>query len=58
MWDEQYLLEAFLMFNSAFKITGALNWLWHNYRTETHRAFPVLAQIHDDDPGSFWFRRV
>jgi hypothetical protein len=45
MWDEQYLLEAFLMFNSAFKITGALNWLWHNYRTETHRAFPVLAQI-------------
>ena len=58
MWDEQYLLEAFLTFNSRFKITGALNWLWHNYRSETHRAFPVLAKVDDDDPGSFWFRRV
>ena len=58
MWSEQYLLEAFLMFNPAFKITGALNWLWHNYRSETHRAFPILAKTHDDDPGSFWLRRV
>jgi hypothetical protein len=58
MWDEQYLLEAFLSFNSAFKITGALNWLWHNHRQETHRAFPVLATVPDDDPGSFWFQRT
>lgn len=57
LWNEQYLLEAFLSFNSVFKITGALNWLWHNYREETHRAFPVLARIHDDDPGSFWIQR-
>jgi hypothetical protein len=57
MWNEQYLLEAFLAFNSEFKITGALNWLWHNHRTETDRAFPVLAATSDDDPGSFWFQR-
>jgi hypothetical protein len=58
LWNEQYLLEAFLSFNSAFKITGALNWLWHNHREETHRAFPILATIDDDDPGSFWFQRA
>lgn len=61
LWNEQYLLEAFLSFNSAFKITGALNWLWHNYREETHRAFPILAdlpKIHNKDPRSFWLRRV
>ncbi len=58
LWDEQYLLEAFLSFNPKFKIVGALNWLWHNHRDETHRAFPILAQTPDDDPGSFWFQRV
>jgi Methyltransferase domain len=58
MWDEQYLLEGFLSFNSEFKVVGALNWLWHNHREETHRAFPILAQTSDDDPGSFWYQRV
>ena len=58
LWDEQYLLEAFLSFNPKFKIIGALNWLWHNHREETHRAFPILAETPDDDPGSFWFQRI
>jgi len=57
LWNELYLLEAFLSLNSSFKITGALNWLWHNHREETHRAFPVLAVTSHDDPGSFWFQR-
>jgi hypothetical protein len=58
LWNEQYLLEAFLSFNTSFKVTGALNWLWHNQREETHRAFPILAKVPDDDPGSFWIQRV
>jgi hypothetical protein len=31
LWNEQYLLEAFLSFNSAWKILGALNFLYHNH---------------------------
>ena len=58
LWDEQYLLEAFLSFNNSFKVVGALNWLWHNHRDEVHRAFPILAETPDDDPGSFWFKRT
>ncbi len=58
LWNEQYLLEAFLSFNPSFQVICALNWLWHNYRNETDRAFPVLAKVRDDDPGSFWIRRV
>lgn len=58
LWNEQYLLEAFLSFNTSFKVTGALSWLWHNQREETHRAFPILAKVPDDDPGSFWIQRV
>ena len=32
LWNEQYLLEAFLTSNSDFRIIGALNFLSHNYR--------------------------
>lgn len=31
LWNEQYLLEAFLMYNNQFKIIGALNYLFHSY---------------------------
>jgi predicted O-methyltransferase YrrM len=30
LWNEQYLLEAFLSFNPEFKIVGALNFLKHH----------------------------
>ena len=30
LWNEQYLLEAFLSFNNDYKIIGALNLLYHN----------------------------
>ncbi len=31
MWNEQYLLEAFLTHNRNWKIIGALNYLRHNH---------------------------
>ena len=34
LWNEQYLLEALISFNSGFRIIGALNYLAHNYRNE------------------------
>jgi Methyltransferase domain len=57
LWNEQYLLEAFLCFNKSFRIIGALNYLWHNYRHLMTHACPVLSQK-GGEPGSFWFTRV
>jgi hypothetical protein len=58
-WNEQYLLEAFLSYNSEFKIVGALNFLRHHYPDELTGACPVLGkQLESREPGSFWLRRV
>ena len=57
LWNEQYLLEAFLAYNSEFRVIGALNYLWHNSREELARVCPVLAQDPDREPRSFWFVR-
>jgi hypothetical protein len=58
-WNEQYLLEAFLSYNSEFKIIGALNFLRHHYPDELTAASPVLReQLASREPGSFWLRRV
>jgi hypothetical protein len=57
LWNEQYLLEAFLCFNKAFKIIGAVNWLWHNYSNRLAHACPMLL-MNGGEPGSFWFTRI
>jgi predicted O-methyltransferase YrrM len=57
-WNEQYLLEAFLSYNSSFEILGALNFLKHHYPAELSDACPVLReQFNNREPGSFWLRR-
>lgn len=57
LWDEQYILEAFLSFNREFEVVAALNWLHHNHSDKLANACPILAQQPDREPGSFWFRR-
>ena len=57
MWDEQYLLEAFLSFNREFEVICAANWLWRRHPERMAAACPVLAE-EGGEPGSFWFRRV
>jgi len=57
MWNEQYLLEAFLSFNSQFEILCALNWLTHEHREKLADAAPYLFKSKEREPGSFWFRR-
>lgn len=58
-WNEQYLLEAFLSYNSEFKIIGALNFLKHHHPDELTEVSPVLReQMEFREPGSFWLRRV
>jgi len=57
LWNEQYLLEAFLTFNNDFRIIGALNFLKHRYPQEFNRACPHSGAMQGDEPGSFWMVR-
>jgi len=58
LWNEQYLLEAFLSFNHQFKIIGATNFLSHHYPNEFSDKCPVFAGQPGREPGSFWMQRV
>jgi hypothetical protein len=58
LWNEQYLLEAFLSFNTSFEVLAAMNWLSHNHRDKLAEACPMLLAEPGREPGSFWFRRV
>jgi hypothetical protein len=54
LWNEQYLLEAFLTFNLEFRIIGALNYLTHNHRKEFSGKCPIFATQPGREPGAFW----
>lgn len=54
MWNEQYILEAFLTFNSEFRIIGALNYLSHHHRESFSSKCPVFAKQEQREPGAFW----
>jgi hypothetical protein len=57
-WNEQYLLEAFLSFNSEFEIICSLNHLMHLASPQFKAAFPVIAGGGKHPfVGSFWMRR-
>ncbi|HUH33531.1 MAG TPA: hypothetical protein VLZ28_06220, partial [Daejeonella sp.] len=54
LWNEQYLLEAFLTFNSQYKIIGALNYLAHHFPAEFAEKSPIYARQKGREPGAFW----
>ena len=56
LWNEQYLLEAFLSGNDSWKILGALNLLKHRHFAQLQRACPYLTP--EREPGSFYIQRV
>ena len=53
-WTEQYLLQAFLIFNSEFDVLMANSYLNHYYLPDLKAAFPNLRRWIG---GSFWMRR-
>ena len=53
-WTEQYLLQAFLAFNSEFEVLMANSYLNHYHQEELKAAFPDLLSC---GGGSFWMRR-
>jgi hypothetical protein len=56
LWNEQYLLEAFLTENREWKVLGALNFLHHHHYDELARICPFLTK--DREPGSFYIQRT
>lgn len=57
LWNEQYLFEAFLTFNTEYKIIASLNYLKHNYFPEISKVCPILKNEPDGEPCSFWIVR-
>ena len=53
-WTEQYLLQAFLIFNPEFEVLMANSYLNHYHPPDLKAAFPNL---HRWIGGSFWMRR-
>jgi hypothetical protein len=53
-WTEQYLLQAFLVFNSEFEVLMANSYLKHYHEEDLKAVFPTLGRW---EGGSFWMRR-
>jgi hypothetical protein len=57
-WNEQYLLQAFLAFNSRFEVLWPGNWIAVYHYARLHAAFPELdamrASYPLSEPSSFW----
>ena len=53
-WTEQYLLQAFLIFNPEFEVLIANSYLNHYYSADLKAAFPNLRRWIG---GSFWMQR-
>ncbi|MDD2852575.1 MAG: class I SAM-dependent methyltransferase [Desulfuromonadaceae bacterium] len=56
LWNEQYLLEAFLTCNRDWKVLGALSYLHHNYFENLWAKCPYLTR--DCVPGSFYMQKI
>lgn len=56
LWNEQYLLEAFLCHNSSWEIIGALNYLSYHHFDKLKTISPFLTA--DRHPGSFYMKKI
>ena len=54
-WNEQYLLQTFLSFNTMFEVLWAGQWMHLKHPELLTEAFPSYKA--GVSPGSFWFRR-
>jgi hypothetical protein len=55
LWNEQYLLEAFLSNNPQWTVISALNYLKHRHFDALKRVCPYLSP--DREPGSFYIQK-
>jgi len=55
-WNEQYVLQAFLAFNTRFRVVWASHWMAVRHPERVARAIPSFEP--GKSPGSFWMERV
>ncbi len=58
LWNEQYVLEAFLSCNDQFQVMMALNMMACDHREALTSACPILMREPNFQPGAFWFQRI
>lgn len=57
-WTESYLLQAFLIYNSAFEVLLAMNYIHTDHMDIFCQAFPHFDLENNwSNSGSFWIRR-
>lgn len=54
-WNEQYILQAFLMYNRLFEVMWGSHFMRSKHSQELGRTFSAYRQ--EIDSGSFWIRR-
>ena len=57
-WNEQYLVQAFLAFNSAFEIVASHSFLHMNHKEFLVEHIPSYAENPKHWASSLWLRRV
>jgi hypothetical protein len=57
-WNEQYLVQAFLSFNSTFRILLAVAWLSHLHPEVLAEVLPDYPAAYGDGGGSLWIQRA
>ena len=59
-WNEQYLLQAFLAFNSRFEVVWPGNYMMLNYPEQVLTVFPEIQIMRQhyplSEPSAFWIR--
>jgi hypothetical protein len=56
-WNEQYLVRAFLAFNSAFRVLLAVGWLSYYRQDVLRAAVPGYPERYPNGGGSLWIVR-
>jgi hypothetical protein len=56
LWNEQYLVEAFLSQNESWRVIGALNLLHHSHFDALKKVCPYLTR--DREPGSLYIEKI
>jgi hypothetical protein len=57
LWNEQYLLEGFLSFNTQFEIILSMSYLMNFHSDQIMRYFPQLTSRKSIPPSSLWIRK-
>jgi predicted O-methyltransferase YrrM len=57
-WNEQYLTQSFLVWNSAFEVMFGTHWMIRTHWDSLTRAFPAMVAEDQRDSSALWIRRV